>query len=126
MERLATLKNVLIIAAAGQHFSAERLRDKLGSHASDFELGRLGAQLMLLATISAAQMKKVEDVVQALNENSQTVCDLLDQVAALVELLLTVPASAGTGERSFSALKSSNASAKSDDAETSRPAASAS
>ncbi|CAN7951308.1 unnamed protein product, partial [Ixodes pacificus] len=60
---------------------------------------------MLLPTISAAQMKKDEDVVQALNENSQTVRDLLDQVVALVELLLTVPASAATGERSFSALK---------------------
>ncbi|EEC11763.1 conserved hypothetical protein [Ixodes scapularis] len=105
MERLATLENVLIHAAAGQHFSAERLRDELGSHAPDFELGRLGAQLMLLPTIPAAPIKKVEDVVQALNENSQTVRNLLDQVAALVELLLTVPASAATGERSFSALK---------------------
>ncbi|KAM7313089.1 zinc finger MYM-type protein 1-like [Ixodes scapularis] len=105
MERLATLENVLIHTAAGQHFSAERLRDELGSHAPDFELGRLGAQLMLLPTISAAPMKKVEDLVQALNENSQTVRNLLDQVVALLELLLTVPASAATGERSFSALE---------------------
>ncbi|CAN7976606.1 unnamed protein product, partial [Ixodes persulcatus] len=38
MERLCDARYVLIHAAAGQHLSAERLRDELGSRASDFEL----------------------------------------------------------------------------------------
>lgn len=78
----------------------------LGVHCTDLYLDRLVAQLELLPTVvSAAGVTAVEDVAEALRAEFQTGLNLLDQVAKLAQLLLTVPASVASGEDSFCALR---------------------
>ncbi|XP_040063052.2 zinc finger MYM-type protein 1-like [Ixodes scapularis] len=106
MELLVKLESTLVSVARGQRFNAKELKEALGVHGSDFDLDRLNAQLVLLSTVlSGTEVNVVDDVAEALTEQSPTVLNLLDQVVRLVQLLLTVPASAASGERSFSALR---------------------
>lgn len=68
-------------------------------------LDRLNAQHVLLPTVlSGIAVTIVDDVAKAPKAQSRTVLNLLEQVVRLVQLLLTVPASAASGECSFSAL----------------------
>ncbi|CAN7977147.1 unnamed protein product [Ixodes persulcatus] len=109
MELLVKLECTLVSGARGQRFNAEELKEALGVHGSDFDLDRLNAQLVLLPTVlSGIEVTVVDDVAEALKAQSRTVLNLLDQVVRLVQLLLTVPASAASGERSFGALRRVN------------------
>ncbi|KAH7935599.1 hypothetical protein HPB52_010338 [Rhipicephalus sanguineus] len=106
MDYLAKLECAIVNSTRGQRLTEEALKEALGVHSTDFDLDRLAAQLLLLPTvISGAGVNTVEDVAEQLRSESQTVRNLLDQVVKLVQLLLTVPASAASGERSFSALR---------------------
>lgn len=106
MEKLAQLELTLKDAARRKLFTADDLREALGDHAADFQLCRLSAQFVLLAPLlSHLDTITVQSIVQVLQEKAESVCELLDQVVKYLYLLLPVPASAASGERSFSALR---------------------
>ncbi|CAN7980597.1 unnamed protein product [Ixodes pacificus] len=106
MEQLVKLEDILISAAGGLQFTADKLETALGVHAVDFDLCRLSAQFLLLPTLvrNAGSIATL-NILEVLQKGSENIRLLLDQVVRYVQLLLSVPASAASGERSFSGLR---------------------
>jgi hypothetical protein len=73
----------------------------------DIDERKLTRQLPLLEDIcKGTEIKTVHDVISVLNrDTTRTTCALLDQVAILIRLLLVLPSSSCSAERSFSTLR---------------------
>lgn len=105
-DMLLRLEEILVVSAKGKAPSSERLEVLLGIHASDFSLDQLRAQLLMLPTItSGLDPCNALSIGEKIGCESSTVRDLMNQVVRLVILVLTVPTSAATSERSFSGLR---------------------
>lgn len=74
MNHILMLENILIKAGSGHNFTAHDLRNQLGVRASDFDLERLGTQLVLLPTLSVVQITRVEDVAKTPQGSSHRQC----------------------------------------------------
>ena len=106
MKQLVKLETTLINAAGGRQFTTGDLKEALGVHACDFDLARLSAQLLLLpALLCNLGSLTIDAILRTLQAKSDEIRDLLDQVVKYMQLLLSVPASVASGERSFSALR---------------------
>lgn len=75
-------------------------------HAVDFDLCRLSAQFLLLPTLlHDADSTTSLGILKMLQSKPENIRELMDQVVRYVQLLLSIPASVASGERSFSALR---------------------
>lgn len=108
MEQLLRLESILL-SNYKMGCRKEELIEALGPHGADFDIERLAAQLLLFpAAINTSGLgfpENVRDVADILKDLPPTSRKLLDQMERLVLLLLTVPATSATAERSFSALR---------------------
>ncbi|KAG0439809.1 hypothetical protein HPB47_016521, partial [Ixodes persulcatus] len=105
-DMLLRLEQILVVSTKGKALSSERLKERLGIHAADFFLDQLRAQLLMLPTITSGQEPcNALSIGEKLGRESATVRDLMNQVVRLVILVLTVPTSTATSERSFSGLR---------------------
>lgn len=96
------MEGLLKVALMKEDFSP--LLDDLVSFDDDFQKSRLERQLMMIPDI-CPDAHSVADVVAQLLSKSPNLRSVLDQVERLLTLLLVVPASSATAERSFSALR---------------------
>jgi hypothetical protein len=106
MTTMVKLESIILESLKGKPPSSVDLAEALATHQSDFHVERLAAQLLMLPSImkdsSSISFSALFDVLKC---QSQTVRELLDQVVRLVQLLMVVPASSASAERSFSALR---------------------
>ncbi|XP_077491949.1 uncharacterized protein LOC144102594 [Amblyomma americanum] len=73
---------------------------------ANFDTSRLSAQLVLLPTLLRDQGPAAsERILQILQGKSADMREMMDQVVRYLQLMFSVPASAASGERSFSALR---------------------
>lgn len=106
MGTLVNLELTLTNAASGQDYTPDEFRKNLGRHADDFALSRLSAQFMLLSPLlSEVDTVTVESIIDVLQKKSEGVREIFDEVIKYLQLLLSIPASVASGERSFSALR---------------------
>jgi len=109
LDTLENLENILLDAYRGTVPSQEKLKERLGCFAEDFELDDLHPQLKMLKNQKNTPDEKnptsCQDIAHRLSQMPETSRNLFDQVFLLVALVLTVPASAASSERSFSALR---------------------
>ncbi|KAH9371871.1 hypothetical protein HPB48_012978 [Haemaphysalis longicornis] len=106
MEQLIGLERIFADAAEGRYFAADDLKDLLGVHAADFDISRLSAQLVLLPTLLCDEGPATsERILQILQGKSADLREMMGQVVRYLQLVFSVPASAASGERSFSALR---------------------
>ncbi|XP_077554221.1 zinc finger MYM-type protein 1-like isoform X3 [Haemaphysalis longicornis] len=106
MLQLVKLEGILASAAKGTQFTADGLKASLGVHAVDFDLCRLSAQFLLLPTLlHDADSTTSLGILKMLQSKPENIRELMDQVVRYVQLLLSIPASVASGERSFSALR---------------------
>jgi len=95
-------EKLLMAALKEEDFSV--LVDEVVSFYQDFHKSRLERQLTMLADI-CRDAHSVADVVAHLRCKSPDLRSVFDEVERLLNLLLVVPASSATAERSFSALR---------------------
>jgi hypothetical protein len=79
----------------------------LNNTSEDFDINKLHAQLIMLPSI-VPNSTSVSDIINSLgNEYLNAKDSLVSEVTKLIKLrvILTIPASAATAERSFSALR---------------------
>lgn len=105
LNTLEMLEDILLAAFKGNVFAEDDLKKRLGVHAEDFQISDLHAQLKMLKNMPGDPPSSCASVVEQLCEVSDTTKCLLKQVLLLVVLIMTVPASAASSERSFSALR---------------------
>lgn len=104
MKQLANLESLLLDRSVDS-LPAESLEEKLGVHSTDFDVPNLAAQLRISRTVVPSSVKTVKEYASFLKDLPTVSRKMLDQVELLVILLMTVPATSCTCERSFSALK---------------------
>ena len=103
------LEQLLLNAASGKVYDSE-FEAVMETYGSDFNPPLLKTQLHLLhVQLSQSVLEKitisaVKDYILGLGEN----CSLLSEVVTLVRLILVMPATNATSERSFSALRRVN------------------
>jgi len=102
MKMYSVMESVIIAACKKQTFAAEV--EELCQTYDDFNKSRLIMQLAMLPDLCPAATTVPEAIAQ-FRSKSLEVRSLFDQVQLLIELLLVVPASSATAERSFSALR---------------------
>lgn len=102
---LVSFENILLDAARGKVIEETELKEKLGIFVDDFDVDRLHTQLGLLKTVPEISSNDCSTLAGKLSKESETVQKMLDQVILLLTLIITVPASAASAERSFSALR---------------------
>ena len=98
----SVMESVIIAACKKQTFAAEV--EELCQTYDEFNESRLIMQLAMLPDLCPAATT-VPEAIEQLRSKSLEVRTLFDQVQLLMELLLVVPASSATAERSFSALR---------------------
>ena len=83
------------------------LHTQLGDYAQNFDIPLLLSQLKVLPSLYERQkaMKTVSKVLNLLKAQSNTVQRMLHQCVKLCSLIITVPPSVSSAERSFSALR---------------------
>ncbi|KAH9361306.1 hypothetical protein HPB48_006868 [Haemaphysalis longicornis] len=105
VEQLVKLEVILASAAGGTQFTANGLKAALGVHTVGFDLCRLSAQFLLLPTLlHDADSTTSLGILKRLQSKPENIRELMDQVVRYVQLLLSVPSSVPSGERSFSAV----------------------
>ncbi|KAG0427798.1 hypothetical protein HPB47_025179 [Ixodes persulcatus] len=105
MQSLAQLEQIILCAIQEKPQTAEELERKLGSHATDFHLESLSRQLNMVHSLSSGQIGSVPELCRALGRQVPEVKRMMTEVMRLAALKMTVPASAASAERSFSALR---------------------
>lgn len=102
MNRLAQLESLLLNHS--KELSVSEVEAELGVHATDFDIESLTLQLKI-ATKAITQVKTVREYARELANLPKISRVMIDQVERLVVLLLTVPATSTSCERSLSALR---------------------
>ncbi|KAJ8889413.1 hypothetical protein PR048_008912 [Dryococelus australis] len=100
-EAFLSLESVLFNAAKGQRTADEELDQHIGIYNEDFDLLKLSAQLVMLTSILRKSVCSVHEIVDTLKDLPRQDIIIFVQVESLKCLLLCVPASAATGERSY-------------------------
>lgn len=102
---LVRLEEILLKAGRGEVPESHILQQKLGLFADDFDIDILKTQLQFVKKLSKEKFTTCSSLAAQLSAESDTVKNMLDQVIKLVELVMTIPASSASAERSFSALR---------------------
>lgn len=106
IDKLVNLERTLTNAARGQAYAPDELQKNLGTHGDDFMLPRLSVELTLLPSLlSKVDTATVESIIHVPQKKSEGVLEIFDQVMKYLQLLLSTPATAASGECSFSALR---------------------
>ncbi|XP_034252952.1 uncharacterized protein LOC117652274 [Thrips palmi] len=103
MAHLIKLENVLLQKKPLD--SVDDLKHELGVHADDFDCDLLFTQLKIAKLVVPGTVKTVREYAAVLRDLPQVSREMINQVELLVILLLVVPATSATCERSFSALR---------------------
>lgn len=102
MNRLAQLESVLLNRS--KELSASDIQAELGVHATDFDIDSLALQ-MKIAKKAIPHVKTVREYARELANLPKVSRAMINEVEKLVVLLLTVPATSTSCERSLSALR---------------------
>ncbi|KAH7938177.1 hypothetical protein HPB49_021299 [Dermacentor silvarum] len=106
MEQLISLKRILTDATEGRNFATSDPNELLGAHAVHFDVSRLSAQLVLLPTLLRDEGPAAsEHILQILQGKSSDMRNMMDEVVPYLQLVFSVPASAASGEQSFSVVR---------------------
>jgi hypothetical protein len=106
--QISNAEDLLLLAATGQPYKNELA--KFTSSYDDFDESALDAQLTVLRSAVVRRDLPTEenvtvDIIVDILKNTAGAQTLLDQVCRLLKLLMVVPATSATAERSFSALR---------------------
>ena len=106
MNKLVQLESILLQREVDLSEDHDQLQQRLGIHATDFDLFTLKSQLKIFTkSVMPEPPKCVSEVADVLRELPKVAREMLSEIEKLVILLLTFPATSCTCERSFSALK---------------------
>ncbi|XP_022168292.1 zinc finger MYM-type protein 1-like [Myzus persicae] len=101
LKNLVKLEHILVDQNTRTH---QELTNCLNNMSEDFDINKLHAQLIMLPSI--VSITSISDIINHLrNEYSNVKDSLFSEITKLIKLILTIPASAATAERSFSALR---------------------
>lgn len=111
------LESLLVKAASGEDFSKE-LEEITSIYESDIDIAQLSTQLQILGTNIALEASELDtsrqsqpkaatirDVLQFLRNLTDSQRLLMEQVCNVAQLLLTLPATNASSERTFSAMR---------------------
>jgi len=100
---LVKLENILVDQNSIK--THQELTNCLNNMSEDFDINKLYAQLIILPSIVPSSTS-ISNIINNLENEYLNVKDtLFSEVTKLIKLILTIPTSAATAERSFSALK---------------------
>lgn len=105
LKQLCELEKLIMDSLQGNVPTYVELNTKLSVFAEDFNLDSLHTQLQLLKNLPGNVPDTCVAFAKKLGNESHTALALLDQVTRLVILIMTVPASSASAERSFSTLR---------------------
>ncbi|KAJ8875224.1 hypothetical protein PR048_023119 [Dryococelus australis] len=106
MKKLIKLENVILSSIKQDPPSPEELQLELVVHSFDFNIDLLYAQLLMFKTvIPEDNISGVVCIARKLKNKSAMVQTLLRELKKLIMLILTIPASTASSERSFSDLR---------------------
>lgn len=105
MNALESFEKLLLEAYQGDVPSEENLKLTLGQHASDFDIDDLYTQLKMLKNLPGKKPSNCTEILNQFRDFTDVTKNLLKEVLKFVILIMTVPTSAATSERSFSALR---------------------
>lgn len=98
------IENFLIKNADDDETDVKNCNEIVEFYKDDLDAGRLLVHRNMLLDLMGKKPSKAGDVIEFLKKDSNS-CKLLSQVTLLCKLLLTVPATTCTAERSFSTLR---------------------
>lgn len=101
-QHVADVENVLLLAACGKSVTVEL--QHLAKFYDEFDYNLLEAQLKIFKNLFTSPPSTVQDIVMAIQASQGCARLLLNEVLQLVKLVLVVPATSASAERSFSAL----------------------
>lgn len=99
------MERILLDQHFQDHSTTTDLENALGNHAEDFNLRKLSAQIIMLRSLSETPFDSVTSVAECLLKESSGVRAMLSEVVKLVQLIITLPPSVASAERSFSVLR---------------------
>ena len=100
-----SLENLLLKAAYGEDFE-EELNEVMDFYKDDFNRDLLKLHLNILSSeCEKLETKSLTSIVELLKNIPSSTKDLISEVFVLVNLILVMPATNSTSERSFSKLK---------------------
>lgn len=102
---LVQLEEILLWAVEGKVPDCDVLHEKLGPFSEDFDVDQLHMQLRFVKNLPGKKANNCLELAEVLSNESGTVKDMLQEVIKLLILVMTLPASAATAERSFSVLR---------------------
>jgi len=102
MQQLIKLESIIL---ANPPPNAEDLETTLGLHAEDFDIPQLAAQLFIAKTVVPSHEKTVREYADFFKDLAAITRTMLNELERLIILILTVPATSASCERSFSALR---------------------
>lgn len=105
LKAVESLENVLFDACEGKVPTIEDLRRALGKYDGDFDIDDLHTQLKMMKNLPGIRLKSCIELADLFRSVSAVTKNIFNEVTKLLTLLLTVPVSAATSERSFSALR---------------------
>ena len=104
-DKYAQLQNVLSLAAKKLNYDQD-LTEILNFYGDDFDENRLKSQLKIFSAMFPEKSEVVfEDIINFFKNLEAGFKPMLSEVAKLLELVLVLPATTATAERSFSKLK---------------------
>ena len=98
------LQNLLLKVVNKSDYSNE-FKDVVEIYGDDFDSQTLKVQLQILASTVPAEIKTIVDILLYIKELPPSEKELLNQIIVLVKLILVMPATNSTSERSFSAMR---------------------
>lgn len=104
-ETLIRLEGTILNAFKCNVPNNKDLHMALKPFSDDFDVEMLMLQLKLLENLPGDKPESCADLARILAKESDTVKHMFQQVILLLVLVMTIPASAATAERSFSALR---------------------
>ena len=104
LEKYSNMQNLLLLAASKKSYEKE-LKDFLTFYKDDFDEDLLEAQLKTFSNNFQKENATFEDIISYFKESSRGIQSLLSEVGRIVKLVLILPASNATSERSFSKMK---------------------
>ena len=84
---------------------SNEFKDVVEIYGDDFDSQTLKVQLQILASTVPAEIKTIVDILLYIKELPPSEKELLNQIIVLVKLILVMPATNSTSERSFSAMR---------------------
>ena len=96
---------VLLLKAIGKESYSDELKRILDVYVDDLNAPNLAAQLQILSTTAPEGISNIFDVISHLQSLSYAEKELIKEVCILAKLIIVMPATNSSSERSFSAMR---------------------